>query len=622
MLKEKYFSFTTIIAIIISIIFTITAIAVNLDNSKIYKQMEYINKIFDKSKVIEVDIIIDEINWNYLIENAKKEEYVPCDIVINGTKISTVGIRPKGNSSLSMVANDSTTDRFSFKLDFSQYIKGQNLYGLSKIALNNMIGDTTYMKEYLSYDMMIEMGINTPAYSFANINLNGEPWGLYLAVETLEDSFLQRYYGNNYGNLYKPESINIGDMGINKMPNKGSFPNINDIPNRDNSPNMNNMPDRDSFPDMNNMPNRDNFPDMNNMPNRDNFPDINNMPNKDNFPNEKGFPMGGSSGTNLVYIDDNLSSYSGIFDNTITKHTTDSDKKKVIEMIKNLNNGTNLEKYIDVDEVLRYFAVNTFLVNLDSYSGSMKHNYYLYEQDGKFQILPWDYNLSFGAFQMNDASKVINFPIDTPVTDSMERSPLISKLLEVDEYKNLYHQYLNKLINNYIINSKFDNTISNLDNLISEYIKNDKTAFYTFDEYKLSIEELKKFGKDRTESIKLQLNSEQPSKEYGNLETTLNLSALGTMGDNKNFGEHENNQRREIKFEVNENTQRKEINFTINEKDINFDNIQVFNINNNQVPQENTNPQHTIKQLGIIGIYLAFILIGIFFVAKFKRYKY
>ena len=51
-----------------------------------------------------------------------------------------------------------------------------------------------------------------------------------------------------------------------------------------------------------------------------------------------------------------------------------------------------------MDEMLRYFAANTALVNLDHYQGDKKHNYYLYEENGVFSILPWDYNMSFGGY--------------------------------------------------------------------------------------------------------------------------------------------------------------------------------------------------------------------------------
>lgn len=38
----------------------------------------------------------------------------------------------------------------------------------------------------------------------------GEDWGLYLAVEGVEESFLLRNYGTDYGELYKPDSMEMG----------------------------------------------------------------------------------------------------------------------------------------------------------------------------------------------------------------------------------------------------------------------------------------------------------------------------------------------------------------------------------------------------------------------------
>ena len=96
---------------------------------------------------------------------------------------------------------------------------------------------------------------------------------------------------------------------------------------------------------------------------------------------------------------------------------------------------------------------------------------------------------------MNDGKKAINFPIDSPVTDTLENSPLIAKLLEVSEYKELYHKYLNEIVTNYIDNGVFKSTINSLDNLIGNYVKNDATAFYTYEEYKTSLQYLFLSGK-------------------------------------------------------------------------------------------------------------------------------
>ena len=100
-------------------------------------------------------------------------------------------------------------------------------------------------------------------------------------------------------------------------------------------------------------------------------------------------------GSDLKYISDNIDDYTGI---GLKTNEDNIDNSKLTEMLDAINNGGDIEKYIDVDEMLRYFAVNTALVNLDSYQGNMKHNYYLYEKKGVFSIIPWDYNMSFGGF--------------------------------------------------------------------------------------------------------------------------------------------------------------------------------------------------------------------------------
>ena len=522
MLKEKYIPHLAAFAMLFMVVLVVIGTVFNLTSGDekqdvtTIQQPEYMSKIFDQNQILQINIQIDESNWEELKENAAAEKYYPADITINGETYRNIGIRAKGNSSLTMVANDDTTDRYSFKIKVDEY-QDQNIYGLQKFVLNNMIGDATYMKEYISYDMCKEMGIATPGYAFANITLNGEPWGVYLAVESLEESFIERNFGDLDGNLYKVESMG-GMGGGNKA--GGNPPQMPEGTQGGNNTDMPQMPEGTQGGNNTGMPQ---------------------MPNDGQDGNNKGQMkgpggmggMGSSGGANLVYSDDEISSYSSIFNYTVFKKTTENDYKTLIGILKNLNEGTNLEESIDVEEVLKYFAVNTFLVNLDSYAGNMKHNFYLYEEDGKLQILPWDYNLAFGAFEMSDASKVINFPIDAPVTDSMENSPLISKLLEVDAYKEMYHSYLQELVDKYITSGKYEETINKLDTLIGDYVKNDATAFYTYDEYQSGIKELKQYGIDRTTSVKAQISGEQPSTEYGTIETTMNLMAMGQQNGGK-----------------------------------------------------------------------------------------
>ena len=106
--------------------------------------MEYESKLFDTDEIISVDILMDEDQWNSMLANAMSEEYYACDVVINGEKISNVAIRPKGNTSLSAIAMDPDTNRFSLKLEFGHFEKGQTCFGLDKLILNNNYADATH----------------------------------------------------------------------------------------------------------------------------------------------------------------------------------------------------------------------------------------------------------------------------------------------------------------------------------------------------------------------------------------------------------------------------------------------------------------------------------------------
>ena len=82
----------------------------------------------------------------------------------------------------------------------------------------------------------------------------------------------------------------------------------------------------------------------------------------------------------LRYVDDDPASYPNIFDNA--KFDVDAaDQARLIQALKTLASGEDLETAVNVDEVLRYFVVQVFVMNWDSYLGHTGHNYFLYEED-------------------------------------------------------------------------------------------------------------------------------------------------------------------------------------------------------------------------------------------------
>ena len=500
----------------------------------------YENRIFDRSKVHTFDIVIDD--WDAFLETCESEVYTNCNVIIDGEAVRNVGIRGKGNTSLSSVKN-MDSGRYSFKIEFDQYDSTKSYHGLDKLCLNNIIQDNTYMKDYLAYTLMYDFGVDAPLCSFVYITVNGEDWGLYLAVEAIEESFLERNYGSNFGDLYKPDSMSFGGGG----PGKGKDFSMGNFFNKDNTdkeegnaapPNGfgGEMPDfGGEMPDFSGeMPegfDPDNF-DPSEMfgENGGEMPDFGGKGG--------GFGMG-SNDVKLNYTDDDIDSYSNIFNNAKTTVNT-ADKKRLISSLKALKEQSDIENTVDVDEVIRYFVVHDFLCNGDSYTGQMIHNYYLYEKDGQLSMIPWDYNLAFGSFMGGQASSSVNSAIDTPVSNGMSDRPMVSWIFDNEEYTEKYHE----LFSEFLSSVDFEELVSETAALIDEYVEKDPTKFCTYEEFHKGVEAISQFCTLRAESVSGQLDGTIPSTTEGQKADSsslvdtgdLNISDMGSMASGGGFG--------------------------------------------------------------------------------------
>ena len=463
--------------------------------------MGYESRLFDTSRVHTIDLVLD--GWEEFLETCEDEEYVPCAVVVDGEAYQNVGLRAKGNTSLSMVSSLGS-DRYSFKLEFDQYETGRAYHGLDKLCLNNLIQDNTMMKDYLVYRLMAQFGAVSPLCSFVFLTVNGEDWGLYLAVEGVEDSFLQRNYGAQHGELYKPDSMSFGggrgngrDFNMEGFGADGGFQ-MPDIPQ-----------DGPQMPD--------------------------GMP-RDGRGGDRGMAGGpgggmGAGDVKLQYAGDDPDSYANIFDSAKTDVSA-ADQARLIRALKALGEG-DADQALDVDAVLRYLVVHNYVVNGDSYTGSMVHNYYLYEEDGLLSMLPWDYNLAFGTFQGNDAASAVNDSIDAPlsVTGDGDR-PMADWVTSSQEYTQLYHRYFAEFLETADPAALIDEAYA----LIAPYVERDPTKFCTFGEFELGVQALKTFCALRTESVSAQLAGEEGQVDASGLD----LSAMGTMNRGGGFPGRDN----------------------------------------------------------------------------------
>lgn len=451
-----------------------------------------------------------------------------------GLVYENVAIRGKGNTSLTQVEQYGNS-RYSFKVEFDHYDNALSYYGLDKLSLNNLIQDNTMLKDYLCYQLMGSFGVDAPLCSFVYITVNGEDWGLYLAVEGVEESFLQRNYGSSYGELYKPDSQSMGGG----RGNGGAF-SLGDWQQEAAGETGGAAAcSQDTFPAApdgleGGFPGQEGF-----SPGAEGEMPEGGAPDMSGGRGDGGFSMG-SDDTALLYTDDAYSSYQNIFDNAKTD-VTDSDKDRLIASLKQLNAQENLEEVVDVEEVIRYFVMHNFVCNFDSYTGSMIHNYYLYEEDGQLSMIPWDYNLAFGGFLgSSDASALVNYPIDTPVSGgTVDSRPMLAWIFSSEEYTQLYHQYFSQFLAEWFDSGAFAQAFQQVVDLITPYVEKDPTKFCTTEEFQAGVEALEDFCLLRAQSVQGQLEGTIPSTDDGQSAdssslvdaSSVDISAMGTMNN-------------------------------------------------------------------------------------------
>ncbi len=386
------------------------------------------NEYFLKDKLQTVKIKIDENNLNYMLQKAGSKPSVMTESVTIGDKtIGYTGLKTKGSYTLDhAVTENAGSDRFSFTVNFGKYIKKenygvkQNFYGCRKISFNNFFFDKTMMKEYVSWVILSEMGLPTPQFGLTRLYINDEYYGVYFMVESLDQSILEQYWD--------VKKKDVGDYLLKPENTRLTY-----------------------------------------------------HEEMDKYLKEDGtFDFG----SDLKLGKDGLYKVSGVLaDQEAIWEFDDDSLQDVAEMlptfflwqkrINQLSKGTDFEgkkidvnsdeylellnQIMDVDEVVKYFATHSFLVQNDNMFTGTK-NYGLYVGfDGKCMVVPWDYDLSFGCFYPSTAEATANLSLDvmfrkeifdrnglTTVNEDEVYSeyPLFNVIYQNESLMKKYHEYM------------------------------------------------------------------------------------------------------------------------------------------------------------------------------------
>lgn len=264
---------------------------------------------------------------------------------------------------------------------------------------------------------------------------------------------------------------------------------------------------------------------------------------------------------NLVYLGTNSTSYDDAYeiksddetDPTVAvEHWND-----LIELTQILNNDiTNIESVLDVDMAIWMLAFDNVMVNLDSYIGQFKQNYYLYkDNNGQFKPVVWDLNMSFGTFGMtgeggggpgpgggggNLNSTTQKAQLDHLLHDTSNDFPLVSKLLAVPKYKRMYLAHYKTILTENISNSNYLTLANDYQAIIAAAVIADTNKFYSNTQFTGNINTDYSLGMNTASGLTNLMNARSSyllaQSDFTNTQPTItNLGssvAIPTIGDN------------------------------------------------------------------------------------------
>jgi hypothetical protein len=226
----------------------------------------------------------------------------------------------------------------------------------------------------------------------------------------------------------------------------------------------------------------------------------------------------GNDGAGLTYLGENQGEYESLY--SLKTNEDENDWSRFIEMIDKLNNTPSrnfvdtMSKWLNLDGCVRLLAFNMVLSHFDSYTGSGR-NYYLYDDmdAGRFNIIPWDLNESFGVYTGGwDV-----FTQDLTNISNLSQRPLNRRILEDDSLQQVYLDYIAQMSAGPASYDSVAALTARLFPLIDSCVLADTNKLYTYQNFIDNIDNdvyidlrrlipgLKSFARIRNDNIAVQL---------------------------------------------------------------------------------------------------------------------
>jgi hypothetical protein len=170
--------------------------------------------VFDPTRVVTIALEMGDADWAEIRDNPWVEAWHAATFRwqaegADEVVVADIAVRAFGQGS--QIAGKS-----SLKLSFDRLVPGQEFAGLDELKLDNSSQDVGFLNEYLATGVMRRFGVPAARTGWARVTVNGAPAGFFVLMESIDDRFVERWFGNDDGVLY---GMNSGyyAQGLNPM---------------------------------------------------------------------------------------------------------------------------------------------------------------------------------------------------------------------------------------------------------------------------------------------------------------------------------------------------------------------------------------------------------------------
>lgn len=157
-------------------------------------------KLYTLDEVPRIDIIIhpDSLKEIYDFPESNREYKAVFVFKSSGLHdtVYDIGFRLRGNTSR-------YSNKKSFKVSFNTFTKGGKFEGVEKLNLNGEHNDPSSSRAIIYWYILRKAGVAGARANHVQVFINNNYYGLYTNVEHIDEEFVNTYYGNKKGNLYK-----------------------------------------------------------------------------------------------------------------------------------------------------------------------------------------------------------------------------------------------------------------------------------------------------------------------------------------------------------------------------------------------------------------------------------